>query len=113
MPLGASCKNDYVNPLLNRYSFRCIINRQILKKKMGKEKNARNEQFLLFPQFFPLNQVIVSRFIHIFDIVSLFAAELDEPKTGLLGKGLIEFNPLQMIKCALSKLKALILRTTH
>ena len=44
-----------------------------------KEEIARNEQFLLFPQYFLLNQIIVSPFVHIFDIISLFAAELEEP----------------------------------
>ena len=37
---------------------------------------ARNEQFLFLPQYFLLNQIIVSPFVHIFDITSLFAAEL-------------------------------------
>ena len=54
-----------------------------------KEEIARNEQFLLFPQCFRLNQIIVSPFVHIFDklhiiywskFISLFAAELEEPK---------------------------------
>ena len=49
---------------------------------------ARNEQFLLFPQCFPLNQITVSLFVHIFDIISLFAAELEEPEIGISGKGL-------------------------
>ena len=42
---------------------------------VGKEEIARNEQFLFFPQCFLLNQVIVSPFVHIFNIISLFAAE--------------------------------------
>ena len=41
-----------------------------------KEEIAHNEQFLLFPQCFPLNQKIVSPFANIYDIISLFAAEL-------------------------------------
>ena len=45
---------------------------------MGKEEIARKEQFLLFPQYFLLTQIIVPQFVHIFDI-SLFAAELEEP----------------------------------
>ena len=49
---------------------------------VGKGEIARNEQFLLFPQCFLLNQIIVSPFPHIFDISSLFAAELEEPKIG-------------------------------
>ena len=50
---------------------------------VGKEEIARNKQFLLFPQCFLLNQIIVSPFVHIFDIKSLFAAELEEPKIGI------------------------------
>ena len=45
---------------------------------MEKEEIARNEQFLLFPQGFLLNQMIVSLFFHI--LTSLFAAQLEEPK---------------------------------
>ena len=55
---------------------------------MGKEEIARNEQFLLFPQCFLLSQKTVSSFVNIFDIISLFTAELKEPKIGMRGKGL-------------------------
>ena len=55
---------------------------------VGKEEIAHNKQFLLFPQCFLLYQVIVSHFFHIFDIISLFAAELEKPKIGISGKGL-------------------------
>ena len=55
---------------------------------VGKGEIARNEQFLLFPQCFLLNQINVSPFVHICDIISLFAAELEEPKIGIQGKGL-------------------------
>ena len=55
---------------------------------LGKEEIARNEQFLLFPKCFLLNQKIVSPFVNIYDIISLFAAELEEPKIGMRGKGL-------------------------
>ena len=54
-----------------------------------KEEIARNEQFLLFPQCFLLNQITVSQFFHIFEIISLFDAELEEPEIGISGKGLI------------------------
>ena len=57
---------------------------------MEKEEIARNEQFLLFPQCFLLNQKIVFPFVNILDIISLFASELEEPKIGLSGKGLKE-----------------------
>ena len=55
---------------------------------VGKGENARKEQFLLFPQCFLLNQIFVSTFVHVFDIISLFAAEFEKPKIGLTGKGL-------------------------
>ena len=55
---------------------------------MGKEEIARNEQFLHFTQCFLLNRIIVSPFVHIFDIIFLFAVELEEPKIGISGKGL-------------------------
>ena len=38
----------------------------------GKEEIVRNEQFLLFPQCFLLNQKIVSPFVNIYDIISFF-----------------------------------------
>ena len=47
---------------------------------VGKGEIARNKQFLLFPQCFLLNQIIVSPFVYIFDMISLFAPELEEPK---------------------------------
>ena len=50
---------------------------------VGKEEIGHNEQFFLFPQCFILDQVIVSQFVHIFDIISLFTAELEEPKIGM------------------------------
>ena len=53
-----------------------------------KEEMAHNKQFLLFPQYFLLNQIFKSPFVHIFDIISLFAAEFEKPKIGISGKGL-------------------------
>ena len=50
---------------------------------VGKEEIARNEQFLPFPECFLLNQKLVSQFVNIHDIISLFAAELEECKTGI------------------------------
>ena len=55
---------------------------------VGKGEIARNEQFLLFPQCFLLNQIILSPFVYIFAIISLFAAELEQSKIGISGKGL-------------------------
>ena len=57
-----------------------------------KEEIARNEQFLLFPPCFLLNQTTVSLIVRIFDIISLFAAELEEPKIGISGLGLIDVH---------------------
>ena len=54
---------------------------------VGKREIARNEQFLLFPQCFQLDQITVSPFVHIFDIVSLFAAELKRLKLAYEVKG--------------------------
>ena len=55
---------------------------------VGKGEIALNKQFLIFPQCFLLNQIIESPFVHIFDIISSFAAELEEPKIGISGNGL-------------------------
>ena len=55
---------------------------------MGKGEITRNEQFLLFPQCFLLIQIIESPFGHIFDIISLFAADLEKRKIAISGKGL-------------------------
>ena len=50
---------------------------------VGKGEIARNEQFLLFPRCFQLNQIIVSPYVHIFDMISFIAAKLEEPKIGI------------------------------
>ena len=55
---------------------------------MGKGEIARDEQFLHFSLCFLLRQIIVSLFVHIFGIIPLFAAEFEEPKIGMWGKGL-------------------------
>ena len=52
-------------------------------ENMGKEEIASNEQFLLFPQCFLLNQKIVFPCVNIYDIIFLFAAEFEEPKIGM------------------------------
>ena len=48
-----------------------------------KKEIAHKEQFLLFPQCFLHDQIIVSLFVYIFDIISLFAAKLEEPEIGI------------------------------
>ena len=56
---------------------------------VGKEEIAHNKQFLLFPQCFYSIRLTVSPFVYISDIISLFAAELEELKIATWGK---EFN---------------------
>ena len=66
----------------------CINNRQLLKTFCRKGEIAHNEQFFLFPQcFFLLDQMILFPFYHIFDI-SLFPAELEEPRSSIQGERL-------------------------
>ena len=55
---------------------------------VGKGEIALNEQFLLLPQCFLLNQITVSPFVDIFDTKFLFAAEVEDPKIGTSVKGL-------------------------
>ena len=52
---------------------------------VGKGEIAGKKQFLLFPQCFLLNLMIISplNFVHIVDTISLFAAEFEEPKIGI------------------------------
>ena len=64
---------------------------------VGKGGIARNEQFLLFLQCFLHNQTIVSPFVHIFDIISLFAAEFEKPKICLPGKGFSIYVHLDLL----------------
>ena len=70
---------------------------------MGKEEVARNEQFLFFPQGFLLNQKIIFPLVNIVDIISLFAAELEEPKIGISVKYLIpnikHLDILGIVRC--------------
>ena len=79
------------NPFLHIYSFWHINNRQLLKILWEKEKLLVKKQFFLFPQCFLLNHIIVSPFDHIFDIISLFAAEFEKPEIGISGKGSTEW----------------------
>ena len=57
-----------------------------------KKEITHYKKFLLFPQCFLLNQIIVSPFVHIFDIMSLLAVELEELKIGIGGKGLTHYQ---------------------
>ena len=75
---------------------------------VGKEEIARNKQFLLFPQCSLLDHKIVSPFVKIFDTISLFAAELEGPELGMLGKGLTCYQATKFWTGPFSK----ILQTT-
>ena len=77
---------EWVKPLLHRYSFLTHQQQTAFENIVGKEEIARNEQFLLFPECFLLNQKIVSSFVNIYDIMSLFAAELEGPIISIWGK---------------------------
>ena len=55
---------------------------------VGKEEIARNEQFFPFPTMFSTqSESCIPRFVNIFDIIFLFAAELEEHKIGIWDKG--------------------------
>ena len=60
---------DFLNPLLHRYSFKWI-SKTAFEKIVGKKEIARNQK-------------IVSPFVNIYDIISLFAAEFEEPKISM------------------------------
>ena len=62
---------------------------------VGKEEIAHNEHFLLVPHFFLLKQKIVSLFVNIYDIISLIAAELEEPTIGMWSKGFTLYHTIQ------------------
>ena len=79
---------------------------------VGKGEIACDEQFLLFPQCFLLKQKLVSPTVLIFDIISLFTAELEEPNIGILGKGLRDSFTKYMY-CLLSRQKLKIKVTTY
>ena len=64
--------------LLTLYSIETHFTHQqqtAFENLVGKGEIARNEQ-----QCFLLNQIIVSPFVHIFDIIFLFAGDSEEPK---------------------------------
>ena len=57
------------------------------EKIVGKGEIACYEQFLLLQQCFLPNQITVSPFVHIFDIVSLFGAEFEKLELAYQVKG--------------------------
>ena len=56
----------------------------------GKKKNLLvTSNFSFFHNvFYSMNQIIVFPFVHMFYLLSLFAAEFEEPKIGISSKGL-------------------------
>ena len=83
-----SIKISLFNPLLHRYSFCRNNERQLLKTLWEKAKLLVTSNISFSHNVLLLNQIIVSQFVHVFDIISLFAAEFEDPKIGILGKGL-------------------------
>ena len=85
--------------ILTFYSILILTHQQqtAFENIVGKGEIARNEQFLLFPQCFLLNHITVSPFVQIFDIISLFAAELEKPKIGISGKRLTKDHFYQLV----------------
>ena len=61
---------------------------------VGKEEIAHYEQISSFPTIFSTQSENSILFVNMFDIISLFAAELAEPKIGMLGKGLTDILPI-------------------
>ena len=53
------------------------------KNIVVKEEIACYEQLLFFPQRFLLKKKIVTPFVNVFNIISLFAAKLEKPKIGI------------------------------
>ena len=47
-----------------------------------------------------MSQIILSPFVHIFDTISLFVAELEEPKIGISGEGLTHGAWYVISKCS-------------
>ena len=75
---------------------------------VGKEEIAHNEQFLLFPQCFLVNQIIVPHLSIFFYIKFLFAGQSEKPKIGKLGKGL-KINQYRFIFYLCRSLKARVI----
>ena len=64
---------------------------------VDKGEIAHNEQFLLFPKCFLLNQINCITICPYFDIISLFAAGFEKPKICISGKGLIVTKHMQVV----------------
>ena len=78
--------------------------RQLLKN-VRKGEIAHIEQFPPFPQCFLLNQIIVSPFFRVFDIISFSATEFEEPKLDKSGRGLTLSQTERICRRQLSLMK--------
>ena len=65
-----------------------ILTEQLLKTLWEKEKLLVMNNFSFSPQCLILIQIILFPFVDIYDTISLFAAEFEEPKIGISGKEL-------------------------
>ena len=68
---------------LTLYSINQVQQQTVFENIVGKEEIAGNKLFLLFPQCFLLLSDNCTPFVHIFDIIFFFAAELKEQKIGI------------------------------
>ena len=75
------------NPLLHRYSF-LTQHQQTAFENSEKRRNCSKGAISPFPTMFSTQSDNCMPIVHIFDIIFLFAACLEEPKIGIGGKGL-------------------------
>ena len=61
------------------------------RKHCGISRNCSQRAISPFPTMFSTQSDNCTPFVHSFDIIFLFAAELEEPKIGIRGKGLTGF----------------------
>ena len=84
VPIHLSLHSLLCNPLL-------VLTHQqqtTFENIVGKGVIARRSNFSFSHNVFKPNQIIVSPFVHIFDIIFLFGAKFEKPKIGTSGKGL-------------------------
>ena len=78
----------FINPLLHTYSFWCINNRQLLKTLWENEKLLIMSNFSFSHNVFNSKSDNCIPLCPFFDIISLFAVELERPKIVISGKRL-------------------------
>ena len=65
-------------------------------KHCGKRRNCSKREISPFPTLFSTQFENCTPFVHIFDIIFIFAAALEEPRIGIWGKGLSVGNSSTM-----------------